>query len=440
MIDAPVQVAPSPTRSALLGFLSRVQPGQRYAIYPAGRYTLACLEDLPPQCLHDQGRRFIGLIDDNPTASPGCDHAVAPLDEAARHWKLDAIIVTRDTHRGDLIRRIGALQNNGPLGRVNVITQPDPTLAAMTAHLGSYHPGCDHEPQFVDACRSAEAANDHPAGSTLLCTLDAEVFAGADAQLQARYAPVVRELCELLADRGFSASLCVQLTDSPGTFLRTPDAVVEAVLDTFGAQTIELHGLDHSMPVEGYSAEWFEHGLDLLQTRYGATANYWAPPGWTLCWRTLATLQGIPKIRAIRGLCSGPNRIRRSDYQTFRFPYAVNGQWQIPYSYVDWMFMEVDLRRCDPTQITPAHQHAARSAAQRPCLMETVAHPFRLVGAEPSERRKILEATLDAYASCGVRIASVAQGLSMLDEASPTTRRRFNSGGRLADTTQLGRP
>lgn len=422
MIDAPTQIAPSPTRSALLGFLTRVQPGQRYAIYPAGRYTLACLEDLPPQCLHDPDRHFVGLIDDAPKSSLRLDHPVASLDHAARCWQLDALLLTRDTHHGDLIRRIRTLQDTGLLQGVNVITQPAPTLDAMTAHLGTYRPDANLEPQFIDVCRAADAADagHHPDGSTLLCTMDAEVFATADAQLQARYAPALKDFCELLTERGFSASLCVQLIDSPGTFLRTPDAVVDTVLRAFGPRAIELHGLDHSMPAEGYTVEWFQRGLDLLESRYGVTARYWAPPGWTLCWRTLAALQHVPQIRAIRGICTGPNRITGSTRQTFRFPYRVTPQWQIPYSYVDWMYLDLNLRQGDPTQIQDAHRQAAKWAATGPCLTETVAHPFRLAGADPAQRRKLLADTLAPYTELGVQITTVAQGLSMLDDMSPT--------------------
>ena len=50
---------PRPWRSALLGFLERVKPGQRFAVYPAGGYTRACLEDTPSGALDSLDRTFV---------------------------------------------------------------------------------------------------------------------------------------------------------------------------------------------------------------------------------------------------------------------------------------------------------------------------------------------------------------------------------------------
>ncbi|MCH7813152.1 MAG: hypothetical protein IID40_03935 [Planctomycetes bacterium] len=408
---------PSPTRSPLLGFLARIEPGRRYALYPAGRYTRACVEDLPEACLETEGRRLLGFIDDDPDRGSFLGRPVASLSDAVASWPIEALVLTRDTHDGRLAGRIRALQQEGRLDGVTIITQPAATLEAMTAHLATYHPSCVYEPEFVRTCRRADAMawSQPPDGSTLLCTLDGEVFANAPAGDVALYPHVVRELCRRLADFGFSASLCVQLHDTPGLFLRTPDQVVEAFIDAFGPDAIELHGLDHAMPVEGYEAEWLQQGLDELETRYGVTSRYWAPPGWTLNWRTLAALQQVPQIQAVRGLWSGVNRGQGCTLETFRFPYRIGELWQIPYSYVDWMFMDYRCQPADWADIPGWHERLARFAGAGPCLMETVVHPFRLVGPDYRERLEVAGRTLETYAIHGVRWAKVADVRGMLD-------------------------
>ncbi|MCP4246941.1 MAG: hypothetical protein GY778_07815 [bacterium] len=409
--------SPSPTRSPLLGFLARIEPGQRYALYPAGRYTRACVEDLPEAYLEAEGRRLLGFIDDDPAHRTFLGRPVATLTDAVATWPIDALVLTRDTHDGRLADRIRMLQEDGRLDGVTVITEPAATLDAMVAHLASYHPSCAYEAEFVQTCRWAEAAAwpQRPDGSTLLCTLDGEVFANAPANGDALYKRVMQEFCQRLADFGFSASLCVQLHDTPGLFLRTPDEVVEAFIDAFGPEAIELHGLDHTMPVEGYDAEWLQRGLDELASRYGVTSRYWAPPGWTLNWRTLSALQQVPQIQAVRGLWSGVNRQQGRTLETFRFPYRVGRHWQIPYSYVDWMFMDYRWRPADWAEIPRWHERLARFASDGPCLMETVAHPFRLVGSDYRKRLELVGRTLQAYATHGVRLAKVADVWPLVD-------------------------
>ena len=162
------------------------------------------------------------------------------------------------------------------------------------------------------------------------------------------------------------------------------------------------------MPVEGYSPEWFSQGLEELSSRYGVAATYWAPPGWTLNWHTLTVLQQFPQVLAVRGFATGVNVHQDGITETFRFPYRLGGVWQIPYSYADWMFLD---HRCKPLPISgihPLHEQLARFAGSSPCLIETVAHPFRLTGVDSSTRRGVVTETLAAYAKHGVHLEKVA--------------------------------
>ncbi len=164
MTDA--ALTPSPTKSALLGFLGEVWPGNRYAIYPAGRYTSACMRGVGEEVLESQGRTLVGFIDDFSDSS---------------------------THDGDLMKRIDALQDRKR--SIRVITQPTPTPEAMGAHLGSYSPSCPYPPAFVRACQRHESKTKDrwPSQSTLLCTLDGEVFLGATDEQVADYPRAMRE-------------------------------------------------------------------------------------------------------------------------------------------------------------------------------------------------------------------------------------------------------
>lgn len=426
-IKHPGDPAPSPIRSALLGFLAQVQPGQRYALYPAGRYTQACIEDTPVDCLESDGRRLIGFVDDDPATAMLLDRPIAPLAEVADSWSVDAILLLRDSHDGRLSRRIAVMQGDGRLANVRIVTQPTPTLGAMTAHLGSYQPDCTFSPAFLQVCNAADSVtpSDRPAGSTLLCTMDGEAFVDDRGTDRDAYADVMRAFCGLLSEFGFSASLCVQLHDSPGVFLRTPDAVVETVIDAFGPEAVELHGLDHAMPVEGYAVEWLQRGLSELRTRYGVSSRYWAPPGWTLNWRTLAALSQVPQIQAVRGMASGVNWRWPASPVTFRFPYRVGSVWQIPYAYADWMFMD---QRCRPVALgdmVHLHERLARLAAHAPCLMETVVHPYRLVGPDHRHRLSLVRETLAVYASHGVRLAKVKDVGAMCSDGLHDQSRRL---------------
>jgi len=411
---------PSPVRSALLGFLARVQPGQRYALYPAGRYARACLEDMPVDGLESDGRSLIGFVDDEPDAATLHGRPIAPIAEVADSWPIDAILLLRDTHDGRLSRRIAALQAEGRLAGVDIITDPAPTLDSMAAHLGTYQPDRTFEPAFLASCHAAEAAapSDRSSTSTLMCTMDGEAFVDGRGGESNAYTDVMRAFCRLLSEFGFSASLCVQLNDSPDVFLKTPDAVVEAVIEAFGPEAVELHGWDHSMPVEGYTVDWLTRGIDELKTRYGVSSHYWAPPGWTLNWRTLEALRHVPEIHAVRGIASGVNWRDPAAPATFRFPYRVGSVWQLPYAYVDWLFMD---HRCQPvasSDMLHLHERLAEFAGQGPCLMETVVHPYRLVGPDAGDRLTRVRETLAVYAAKGVRLAKVAEVAWRIDRVN----------------------
>lgn len=417
MLGGELSLAPSPTASPLHGFIARVAPGARYAIYPAGRYSRACIDDFDPRLLNHDGRRFLGLIDDS--CREFSDLPVAPLAAAARDWRLDAILILRDTPEGALQRRVLELQTGeGALRHVEIITQPLPTLPAMLAHLGTYHPACDYEPAFLRTCRAADAPLD--AGeSTLLVTLDAEAFPAADRDALGLYSRIVREMAGVFADAGCGFTFCVQLSDSCGGMVATPTAAVEAVIEILGRDAIGLHGIDHSMPVEGYTAGWFEQGLAGLQSRFGVRPTYWAPPGWTVNWRTLARLSQAG-IRTARGIWTGPNCRRNDTVTTQRFPTRLGSLTLVPYAYVDWMFTDLaGTRFCDDA-VMRSHEALAAYAAAAPCVIELVAHPYRLVGADWSRRLMIVRRTLQRYRSAGVRLAGV-HALDSLCPARETT-------------------
>src|SRR5262249_49957613 len=132
----------------------------------------------------------------------------------AKDWAIDALILTRDTHTGELRRRIESLRAAGRLEGVRLIDQPAQSVEAMLAHLGTYEPGCPYSPQFVAACQSAPIwQTEH---STLLCTLDAEVFPWGDREARRLYSVVMREFTRLFQRLGFKFTLCVQIHDTPG--------------------------------------------------------------------------------------------------------------------------------------------------------------------------------------------------------------------------------
>lgn len=407
MIDARVtglrSLAPAPTASPLHGFVARVAPGARYAIYPAGRYTRACLEDFSPDLLNLDERRFLGLIDDH--ATPAGETRVATLADAARDWKLDSILILRDTPDRQLLRNIRGAQESGVLRHVEIITQPLATLPAMLAHLDTYHPACPYEPSFVRACQLADEPLDAPE-PTLLVTLDAEAFPGADRDALVLYGRVVRELAAMFADAGFGFTFCVQVNDSPGGMLATPPAAIDAVLEILGPEAIGLRGLDHSVPDEGYTDEWFARGLDALEKRTGVRPVYWAPPGWTLSWRSLGRLAHAG-IRFVRGPWTGPNHRQSSGTTTLRHPLRLSSATLIPYAYADWMFADLDGNRLGDDSVTRMHESLVRFAAQAACVVELVAQPYRLVGTDWSRRLMIVRRTLQRYKAAGVRLAGV---------------------------------
>ncbi|MCC6359046.1 MAG: hypothetical protein IT450_09895 [Phycisphaerales bacterium] len=407
MIDARVNgaraLAPSPTASPMHGFVARVAPGARYAIYPAGRYTRACLEDFNPELLNLDGRRFLGLIDDH--ATPSGDVRVAKLADAARDWKLDSILILRDTPDRRLFRNIRVAQESGALRHVEIITQPFPTLSAMLAHLDTYHPTCPYEPAFVRACRVADEPLDAPE-PTLLVTLDAEAFPGADRDALTLYGRVVRELAAMFADAGFGFTFCVQVNDSPGGMQATPRSALDAVLEILGPGAIGLRGLDHSMPVGGYADEWFAGGLDAVERMTGVRPVYWAPPGWTLSWRSLARVAHAG-IRSVRGPWTGPNCRQSGVTTTLRHPLRLSSATLTPYAYADWMFADLDGNRLGDDSVTRMHESLVRFAAEAPCVIELVAQPYRLVGTDWSRRLMIVRRTLQRYKAGGVRLAGV---------------------------------
>jgi hypothetical protein len=410
MSGAGAVLAPAAVESPLLGFTARLGPAERYAIYPLGAYTRACVEDLPAGSRIEEDACFLGFVDDRPAQGTFLGRPVATLREAAS-WPLRAILLMRDTQDRALARRIGLLREEGLLDGVRVIDQPAPSLEAMTAHLGTYHPGCGYEAEFVEACRAVDRPLPGAAGarSVLACTMDAEMFPAAGPEEGRRYVRVMRELCRVFDGEGFSFSLCVQLRDTPGGMQRTPDGVVEAVIAGLGSDCIELHGLDHSMPVAGYDAEWFGAALDELERRFGARCRYWAAPGWTVSWRTLRSLARVPAIRAMRGVWTGVNCRQPGVVETYRWPYQVQGRWQIPYSYVDWMFMDAASRALDTGGIPDSHRRLAEFAARGPCLLESIAHPYRLVGTDWRDRLAMVRRTLAEYSRLGVTIQSVSR-------------------------------
>lgn len=405
-------IVPAPHESALLGFLARIPPGACYAIYPMGRYSRAALEDLPPGALDADGRSCIGFIDDSAADEQAWDRPIATLEHAARNWELDAIVLTRDTHDTALRRRIDALQREGLLPRTLIVDRPLPTLNSMLAHLGSYSPSCKYEPRFIGECRTSSNAL-RLAHTTIALTLDAERFPYAAEIDGPLYAEVMREFCAVLAGCGASATLCVQIQDSSGQMRATPPEVVYAFLDQFGPESVALHGINHDMPSDGYSADWLEQGLAQLRAQYGVETRYWAPPGWTCSWRTLRVLRKTA-IRYVRGIWTGVN-LRQQDWpETFRAPYRIqSGLWQIPYCYVDWMFNDLQGRRCDWEAIMPAHKALASFAARGPCLVESVAHPFRMVGPDWRERLAIVRDTLEMMTAQGVQVGGVEQCLAL---------------------------
>ncbi|MBI5866127.1 MAG: hypothetical protein HZB38_16785 [Planctomycetes bacterium] len=408
MITAP-RFQISPFDSPLAEFLQRLPAGARYALYPLGRYTRACFADAAEETIAAEGRQLVGFIDDA-GSGPWQGKPVATLRDAAEQWRLDAILLLRDTADRALARRIDALRAEGLLDGVQIVDQPAPHLSAMLAHLETYHPACAYSPEFVASCRSAENVF-HVKHSSLALTLDAEVFPyGSDADLPL-FGRVMREFTRILADSGASATLCVQLEDTPGGMRATPPEVVQAFLDAFGPRSIGLHGWNHDMPADGYAFEWFERGLDALRTRYGVRTSYWAPPGWTLSWRTLRVLRRTP-IRFGRGVWTGVNVRQAEIVETFRTPYRVGELWQIPYSYADWMFVDVDGRPQDWSLIAKRHAALAEFAAAGPCLIESVAHPFRFVGPDWRERLGVVRDTLRLYVERNVRISGVCEWLS----------------------------
>lgn len=429
---------PAPWRSALLGFLRRVPEGARYAVYPCGGYTRACMEDCPAEALSAGGRRLVGFVDDGAAMASATVRVagatdtwpIAPLSQALVEWDLDAILLTRDTADGALRARLDAARRDGSLGRVLIVDRPTPTIEAALAHLGTYHPTCTYDAGLLATFRGADTPPPPiaPRESVLVCTLDAEAFPHGDADLMALYAPVMRAFCALFAEYGFTFSLCVQRRDTPGVGLRTPDAVVEAALDAFGPAAVELHGLDHTMPVAGYDAAWFEQGLAELQAKYGVQATYWAAPGWNVNWRTLRALERVPRIRAMRGVWTGVNWRQPADVEAFRFPYRVGACWQIPYSYVDWMFVDYWGKPQDWSAIEPMHRRLAEFAARGPCIVESVVHPFRLVGTDWRERLEVVRKTLNTYAQAGVRLVSVTEAMRTMNGGLAAAADRQEAG------------
>ncbi len=405
-------IVPAPHESALLGFLASIPPGASYAIYPLGRYTRAAVEDLPAGALDADGRSCVGFIDDSAADEQAWDRPIATLNHAACNWELDAIVLSRDMPDGALRRRIDAVRRDGLLARTQIIDHPLPTMNSMLAHLGTYSPSCVYEPRFIGECRTSSAAL-RVKQTTIALTLDAEMFPQAARGDEELFARITRELCKILADCGASATICVQIQDSPGQMRATPPDVVGAFLGAFGESSIGLHGINHDMPSDGYSTGWLEQGLAQLRTQYGVAPRYWAPPGWTLCWRTLRALRQT-SIRYVRGIWTGVN-LRQQDWpETFRSPYRISGGlWQIPYCYADWMFSDMQGRRCDWEAIMPAHKALASFAARGPCLIENVAHPFRLVGPDWRERLAIVRETLELMSSQGVRVGGVEQCLAL---------------------------
>lgn len=396
---------PMPLESPLLGFLERVPAGARYAICPLGRYTRACVEDVPAAALEAEGRRLLGFVDDGGREREWYDRPVAPLRDAAG-WPLDALLLLRDTADRRLARRVECMRGEGLLRGVRIIDQPSPTFDAMLAHQATYEPGTEYSPEFLRSCRSQ--ALTPWAGSTLMLTLDAEMFAYADRDAAWLYPAVMREFTRIVLDAGFSFTLCVQLRDTPGGMLRTPPTVIEDALHALGPEAIALHGWDHAMPSDGYEREWLARGIEELRGRYGVEVEYWAPPGWSLNWRTLRVLEETP-IRWVRGIRTGVN-VRRGDVvETVRFPYRVGAVWQIPYAYADWMFATADGKRLDDAAIVPWHERLAEFAARGPCRIESVAHPFRLVGRDWRDRLAIVRRSLACYTRRGVTLQAVAQ-------------------------------
>jgi hypothetical protein len=410
-------IRPSPLASPMLGFLARVRAGERYAICPLGNYSRACLDGLSPEVFESDDRRLLGFIDDHPAERTFAGRPVLPMHVAAQHWRIDAMILTRDTHAAAIRNKFNMLRDEGLLASARLIDHPAPTIAAMSAHLGTYHPTCRYDAAFVQSLRSRQPEIECT-GSSLICTMDAEAFPVKDDASSRLYGEVMREICSRMADAGFGFSLCVQLRDSQGGMRRTPDDVVHAVLERFGPEAIELHGLDHDMPVEGYAVEWFEQALEELRSRFGAECRYWAPPGWNLNWRSLQSLQSVNQIEAVRGIWSGPNCRRPHAVQTLREPYRVEGLWQLPYSYVDWMFMDMWGKRLDNETLIADHERLAEFAASAPCMVETVVHPFRFVGTDYRERLELFGRTLKTYQHYGVEIVSVASALNKMRENS----------------------
>ncbi len=407
--------APSPLRSPLLGFLRRLPAGARYAIYPLGAYSRACVEDVAPEALGAAGRRLLGFVDDSGAIAEYLGRPVASL-RAVAAWPLDAILILRDTESGRLSANVELLKSEGLLRGVAVVSQPEPALRSMLAHLDTYHPACPYPDEFLANCRASERADGEPAmrGSALILTLDAEVFPYAAPDDARTYESVVDELCRRLRDAGAAATFCVQLEDSPGGMRRTPEGVIEAVLRTLGPRAVALHGVDHAMPSAGYAADWIQRGCDALRRAWGVCTSYWAPPGWTLNWRTLRALRDVPQIRVVRGVWTGVNVRQSRAVTTFRRPYRVDAHWQLPFAYVDWMFADVHGRSLPWEAIAPWHDRLARWAADGPCMVESVAHPFRLVGADWRARLALLSRTLSCYSGRGVRIHGVADALALL--------------------------
>ena len=121
-------------------------------------------------------------------------------------------------------------------------------------------------------------------------------------------------------------------------------------------------------------------------------------------------LSSFGDIKAIRGLSSGPNFYKRLDFWpefNFMFPYKYFGKFHFPYQYIDWKYYDFFGNSLDFNAFNWHATAADITKKAGTCLMETIAHPFRLTSGNIDENLIQFENCIKNYIENGFDITPV---------------------------------
>ena len=256
----------------------------------------------------------------------------------------------------------------------------------------------------------------------LILTLDCEVFPRGTRAERANFPRVMADMAKALASRSMAATFCVQLEDSMPVSRRTPADGVRGVIEALGPEAIGLHCVDHvthdrSGRPRTYDAAYLDDAASRIETEFGVAADYFAQPSWVMTQESAVGLSRSTRIRAARGVQSGPSFWRAAPSWNLRFPYLYMARLYHPYQYVDWNFLDIFGRELS-VDVLGDHARAVAESVREPFFMESIGHPFRLTRGDGNRTVQIFAQSLDIYAERGVRIVGASEAASMFEELS----------------------